>query len=138
MFKPVDSRINFQTKNKRAISEGRSICLILVPALPFTHLAKKIDQVDREKKDMGQSYMIQENVIKNLLHLSFGVAKQFRVSMRCPKSRFPIRIIVFDEPELIIFVSQGLTLSTASLVYIFFQASSGRETDQNKGLLELL
>ena len=38
------------------------------------------------------------------------------VSMRCPKSRFPIRIIVFDELELIIFVSQGLTLSTASLV----------------------
>ena len=36
--------------------------------------------------------------------------------MRCPKSRFPIRIIVFDELELIIFVSQGLTLSTASLV----------------------
>ena len=36
--------------------------------------------------------------------------------MRCPKSRFPIRIIVFDELKLIIFVSQGLTLSTASLV----------------------
>ena len=36
--------------------------------------------------------------------------------MRCPKSRFPIQIIVFDELELIIFVSQGLTLSTASLV----------------------
>ena len=33
MFKPVDSRINFQTKNKRVISERRSICLILVPAL---------------------------------------------------------------------------------------------------------
>ena len=38
--------------------------------------------------------------------------------MRCPKSRFPIRIIVFDKLELIIFVSQGLTLSTASLVRI--------------------
>ena len=37
--------------------------------------------------------------------------------MRCPKFRFPIRIIVFDELELIIFVSQGLTLSTASLVF---------------------
>ena len=36
--------------------------------------------------------------------------------MRCPKSRFPIQIIVFYELELIIFVSQGLTLSTASLV----------------------
>ncbi len=33
-------------------------------------------------------------------------------------SRFPIQIIVFDELELIIFVSQGLTLSTASLVSI--------------------
>ena len=36
--------------------------------------------------------------------------------MRCPKSRFPIRIIEFDKLELIIYVSQGLTLSTASLV----------------------
>ena len=36
--------------------------------------------------------------------------------MRCPKSRVPIQIIVFDVLELIIFVSQGLTLSTASLV----------------------
>ena len=42
--------------------------------------------------------------------------------MRCPKSRFPIRIIVFDELKLIIFVSQGLTLSTASPVKIFFIA----------------
>ena len=32
------------------------------------------------------------------------------------KYRFPIRIIVFDELEFIIFVSQGLTLTTASLV----------------------
>ena len=39
--------------------------------------------------------------------------------MRCPESRFPIRIIVFDELKLIIFVSQGLTLSIASLVYFF-------------------
>ena len=37
--------------------------------------------------------------------------------MRCPKSRFPIQIIVFDEVKIIIFVSQGLTLSTASLVF---------------------
>ena len=44
--------------------------------------------------------------------------------MRCPKSRFPIRIIVFDELELIIFVSQGLTLSTASLVkFIYFRGA---------------
>ena len=40
--------------------------------------------------------------------------------MRCPKSRFPIWIIVFDELEFIIFVSQGLTLSTASLVINLF------------------
>ena len=39
--------------------------------------------------------------------------------MKCPKSRFPIRIIVFDELELIIFVSQGLTLSTANVVTYF-------------------
>ena len=48
--------------------------------------------------------------------------------MRCPKSRFPIQIIVFDELELIIFVSQGLTLSTASLVSsIYFQFHPRRE-----------
>ena len=46
--------------------------------------------------------------------------------MRCPKSRFPIPIIVFDELELIIFVSQGLTLSTASLVLIV-KAGSGTD-----------
>ena len=44
--------------------------------------------------------------------------------MRCPKSRFPIRIIVFDELELIIFVSQGLTLSTASLVFFIIRVRS--------------
>ena len=87
--------------------------------IPFTHPAQKIDQVDSENKDMGQSYMIQEKVIKNLLLLGVGVAKQFSVSMRCPKSRFPIWIIVFDELEIIIFVNQGLTLSTASLVLSF-------------------
>ena len=43
--------------------------------------------------------------------------------MRCPKSRFPIWIIVFDELKLIIFVSQGLTLSTASLVDIVMTSS---------------
>ena len=84
--------------------------------IPFTHPAQKIDQVDSENKDMGQSYMIQQKVIKNLLLLGVGVAKQFRVSMRCPKSIFPIRIIVFDQLEIIIFASQRLTLSTASLV----------------------
>ena len=41
----------------------------------LTHPAKKFDQVDSENKDMGQSYMIQEKVIKNLLLLGVGVAK---------------------------------------------------------------
>ncbi len=41
----------------------------------FTHPAQKIDQVDSENKDMGQSYMIQEKDIKNLLLLGVGVAK---------------------------------------------------------------
>ena len=44
--------------------------------------------------------------------------------MTCPKLRFPIWIIVFDVLELIIFVSQGLTQSTASLVYQFGQIDS--------------
>ena len=39
-----------------------------------------------------------------------------------PKSRFPIRSIVFDEVELII--SQGSTLLTASLVLSFIKSSS--------------
>ena len=59
--------------------------------------------------------MIQEKVIK-ILQLKVGVGKYCRVSMRCPKFRFPIWVIVIDELELISFVSQGLTLSTASLV----------------------
>ena len=51
--------------------------------------------------------MIQEKFIKDL---------QLRVSMKFPKSRFPIRVIIFDKLELINFVSHGLTQSTASLV----------------------
>ena len=54
--------------------------------------------------------MIQEKVIK-ILQLIVGVAKYCSVSMRCPKFRFPIWVIGF--------VSQGLTLSTASLVFTF-------------------
>ena len=40
--------------------------------------------------------------------------------MRCPKVRFPIGIIVIDELELelVSFVSQGLTISNASLVIL--------------------
>ena len=60
--------------------------------------------------------MIQE-VIKNL-KLIVGVAKYCRVSMRCPKFRFPIGVIVIDELELISFVSHGLTPSTTSLISI--------------------
>ena len=75
----------------------------------------QINQVNSKNKDLGHSYMIQEKVIK-ILQLIVGVAKYCSVSMRCPKFRFPIWVIVFDELELITFVSQGLTLSTASLV----------------------
>ena len=61
--------------------------------IPFIYPAQKIDQVDSKNKD-------KEKFIK------------------CLKSRFPIRIIiVFAELDLIIFVSQGLTLSTATLVW---------------------
>ena len=82
----------------------------------LTHPAQ-IDQVDSKNKDLGSSYMIKEKVIK-ILQLIVGVAKFCRVSMRCHKFRFPIGVIVFDELEFISFVSQGLTLSTASLVII--------------------
>ena len=54
----------------------------------LTYPAKKINQVDSQNKNMGYSYMIQEKVIKNLKPLGVGVAKQFRVSMRCPDSQF--------------------------------------------------
>ena len=63
--------------------------------------------------------MIQKKIIK-ILQLIVGVAKYCRVSMRCTKFRFPIGVIVFDELELISIVSQGLTLSTASLVCTYF------------------
>ena len=57
--------------------------------------------------------------------------------MRCPKSRFPIRIIVFDELELIIFVSQGLTLSTASLVYFIYLLFTINFFDEERGTQSL-
>ena len=79
-----------------------------------THPAQ-IDQVDSKNKDLGLSYMIKEKGIK-ILQLIVRVAKFCRVSMRCLEFRFPIGVIVFDELELISFVSQGLTLLTASLV----------------------
>ena len=89
----------------------------------LTHPAQ-IYQADSKNKDLGKSYMIQDKAIK-ILQLTVGVAKYCvcvcvtRVSMRCPKFRFPIGVILFDELELISFVSQGLTLSTASLVKMY-------------------
>ena len=35
--------------------------------------------------------------------------------MRCPKSKFPIGIIVFDEHESIVHAIQGLSLSTTRI-----------------------
>ena len=64
----------------------------------------QIDQVDSKNKDLWSSYMIKETVIK-ILQLIVGVAKFSRVSMRCHKFRIPIGVIVFDELELISFVS---------------------------------
>ena len=77
----------------------------------------QINQVNSNNKDLGHSYMIQEKVIK-ILQLIVGVAKYCSVSMRCPKFKFLIWVIVFDELELISFVSQVLTLSTVSLVLL--------------------
>ena len=54
--------------------------------------------------------MIQEKVINNLLIFEVGQVKYLWVSMRCPKSKLPIGFIVFDEPELIVLVIQGLSL----------------------------
>ena len=62
--------------------------------------------------------MIQEKVFNNLQLLG----------MRCPQFRFPIWIIIFDELELILYVSQGLTLSTASLVFIKLYLMFGRRS----------
>ena len=40
--------------------------------------------------------MIREKVINNSYVLKVGTAKYLRVPMRSPKSKFPIRIIVFN------------------------------------------
>ena len=66
--------------------------------IPLIHPAKIIDLVESKSKDNGYCYKFKKKVIKDLLLLGVGVA------------------IVFDKLELIIFVSQGLTISTASLV----------------------
>ena len=42
--------------------------------------------------------------------MKVGVVKYLRVSMRCPKSIFPIGIIIFDKNELIVHVIQSLSL----------------------------
>ena len=54
--------------------------------------------------------------------------------MRCPKSRFLIQIILFDELELIIFESQGLTLSTASLVFFNYCLGLGSPSQSVGGI----
>ena len=56
----------------------------------------------------------EENVI-NYLFLFFMFIYELeylRMSMRYPKSKFPIAIIVFDEHELIVDVIQALSIST--------------------------
>ena len=50
-----------------------------------------------------------------------GYQQPITLSMRCPKSQFPIWIVVFDELELIFHVIQGLSLSTASLVFSYYK-----------------
>ena len=60
--------------------------------------------------------MTREKVINNPYVLEVGTAKYLRAPMRCPKSKFPSRIIVFFEYNLIIHVMQGLFPSTAILV----------------------
>ena len=98
--------------------------------IPFTHPAQKIDLVDSKNKDMEQSYMFQEKVIKNLLLLAVGVAKQFpksnfwtgadlsllQLCRSTPASTKSNRDHFFYEHGLILLVNQGLTLLTASLV----------------------
>ena len=87
----------------------------------LTHPAQ-IYQADSKNKDLGKSYMIQDKAIK-ILQLTVGVAKYCvcvcvtRVSMRCPKFRFPIGVIVFDELELCSYLCKSL--STASLFSFF-------------------
>ena len=49
-----------------------------------------------------------------------GYQQPITLSMRCPKSQFPIWIVVFDELELIFHVIQGLSRLTASLVLFLF------------------
>ena len=46
--------------------------------------------------------MIREKFINNPYILEVGTAKLLRAPMRCPKSKFPIGIIVFYEYSLII------------------------------------
>ena len=84
--------------------------------IPFTHPAQKIDKVDGENKDMGQSYMIREKVIKNL-QLQLGSNQVVQGVNEMSQVQIPNQDrCIFDELVLIHFVSQGLTLSTASLV----------------------
>ena len=60
--------------------------------------------------------MIKEKVISNKKLFEVGVACQVPHGVN---EVFPIRIIVFDELQLIVHVIQGLSLSTASLVSLY-------------------
>ena len=51
---------------------------------------------------------------------------RLRLSISRPKSKFLIWIVVFDEHELIVYVIQGLSLSTARLVIQLFGKKSQR------------
>ena len=60
--------------------------------------------------------MMREKRINNPNFLEIETVKYLRVPMWCPKSKFPIGIIVLYVYDLSVHVIQGLSLSTASLV----------------------
>ena len=76
--------------------------------IPSTHPDQEQGQGD-VLHDQGEGY-------QQGMTFVVGVVKYLRVSMRCPKSKFPIGIIVLDEHKSFVHGIQGLSLSTASLV----------------------
>ena len=85
--------------------------------IPPTHQAQKLPA---GQQDQGHGVVLHDQGDGHQQKKLFEVGVAYK---RCPKSKFSIWIIVFDELELIIFVSQGLTLSTASLVLSSFFSS---------------
>ena len=81
---------------------------------PNSNCSKQMVQIESPSISKFQMYRCWSQVLFNFQ----SELESIRLLMRCLKSRFPIAIgiIVIDEPELILFVNQGLTLSTASLV----------------------